>query len=299
MAQLAPRPSQPARPIPHGLVSLLDMMNFALYDFAIAQLLIRQEWAIAAAKAARVPDSMISKEDKERLESNLTHGIAPPLNALFISEERLGIIFTKARQGATYAEFEHELKALDTDVYGSIKYERFYHYPRDKGALVLRVPADWAATLTAFPSALEDIKAAVDCYALGHPNASIFHSMMVLERGLPLLAKKLKVPIRKDRATWAPIIDNIRSEIDRRRRLLGSPPRGSAPLSASAARAEKALLEPCQEAAIEFRYFADVWRNHVAHGRGDYREEDAKRVLEHVRTFMEIIATKLKLKEKP
>ena len=79
--------------------------------------------------------------------------------------------------------------------------------------------------LAAFPSAAEEIRCAVDCYALGHPNACIHHSMMILERGLSLLAKRLAVAVNKNRSTWGPIIiTNIRDEIDRRRKALSSPP---------------------------------------------------------------------------
>jgi hypothetical protein len=298
MDALALRPSQPVRPIPYGLVSLRDMINFNLHALLWTWVLIRQDYSLSAKENdAAPPGTRLSEKDQARLQSNL-NGIADTLNALFIAQDRLGTIQALVRNRGPYAELAHELKALGSDLLSATQYERFYHYPRDKGVLVLRVQGDWAAVLAAFPSAAEDIRAAVDCYALGHPNASIYHSMMVLERGLPLLAKKLKLPVNRDRATWAPIIDNIRAEIDRRRIALGRTPRGSAPLTARQARAERKLLEPCQEAAIEFRYFADVWRNHIAHGRGNYEDEDAKRVLDHVRTFMDVIATKLSLKER-
>ncbi len=122
--------------------------------------------------------------------------------------------------------------------------------------------------------------------------------MMILERGLPAFAKKLKVPIGSNPKSWGPIIDDIRKEIDARHGRLAQPQKGSAPLKPAAAKAEKRFLEACQEAAIEFRYFADIWRNHIAHGRGHYDDNDAKKVLEHVRSYMETIASKLALKEK-
>lgn len=301
MQQLASGPSQPPTlAIPYGLVSLWDMMNFSLNDFIWTYRLIVQERNAAALRAAAAaqPGMAMSDVDLERLKANV-EGIASSLNALFIGEDRLARLLTAIRLGnVAHETVAYELSVLMEAVEDAVKYERFYHYPRDKGLLVLRIPGDWAATLASFPSAREDVEAAVDCYALGHPNASIHHSMMVLERGLPLLARKLRVSVDKNRATWAPIIDNIRDEIDTRRRALGRPPRGTTPPTGAAARAEKKLLEPCQEAAIEFRYFADVWRNHIAHGRADYDDDDAKRVLGHVRTFMEVIATKLKLKEK-
>jgi hypothetical protein len=274
------------------------MLNFDLHAFMWTLILIRQEYRAASSKAALSPSgTRMDEADRKRLLSNL-ESVAATLGKLYIAEDRLGTLQTFARVGGGYAEVAHELMALDSDVLSATKYERFYHYPRDKGLLVLRIPGDWADVLAAFPSASEDIRCAVDCYALAHPNASIHHSMMILERGLPLLAKRLRVTIAKNRATWGPIITDIRNEIDRRRAALAAPPRGTAPLSPAAARVVRKLLEPCEEAAIEFRYFTNVWRNHIAHGSGNYDDEEAKRVLEHVRTFMTILAAKLGVKER-
>jgi hypothetical protein len=47
------------------------------------------------------------------------------------------------------------------------------------------------------------------------------------------------------------------------------------------------------EAAKEFFYFKDGWRNYVAHGRAAYDEHQALGVLEHTRSFMNHLATRL------
>ncbi len=120
---------------------------------------------------------------------------------------------------------------------------------------------------------------------------------MVLEFGLPALATRLKVKFVPDRATWADLTKEITKKITTERLVLANTPKGAKPPSRAAAKKRSAFLEACEEAVIEFRYFTTVWRNHIAHGRGDYDENDAKKVLEHVRTFMEAIVIKLKLKE--
>jgi hypothetical protein len=48
------------------------------------------------------------------------------------------------------------------------------------------------------------------------------------------------------------------------------------------------------EAATEFVWFKEAWRNHVAHGRARYDENDALKVITHVRGFMERLSTRLK-----
>jgi len=278
-------------------VSLWEMINFSLYGFVWALKLLESEAASANESALDHEHVSIRPKDLNRFRENFKNGIAPSLNALFIAEGRVGRLATIARLGGTYGELAHELHALRSDIVDATESERFYHYPREKGLLVIRSAGEWSAVSRSFPGTRADIAAAVDCYALGHNNASIYHSMMVLELGLASLAKRLDVKVSKDRSTWGPIIKKIRDCIDDRLKALASTPTGRKPPTASAAKREKVLLEGCQEAAIEFRYFAEVWRNHMAHGRAHYDENDAKKVLDHVRTFMEVIIDKLKLKQ--
>lgn len=272
------------------------MINWSLNDFCWALRLLEQEAAEATFKELDHAHDPIAPNYLKRFRQNL-QGIAAPLHALFIAEGRLGDLATLARLGGTYGDLAHELHALKSDIAHAVQFERFYHYPREKGLMVLRVPGDWAPTIKAFPSSEEDVKAAVDCYALGHNHASVHHSMMVLEFGLPALAKRLRVAFNPDKATWAELTREIGKKIAADRLALANTPRGSKPPSRAVAKKRSGFLDACEEAAIEFRYFTTVWRNHVAHGRGDYDQNDAKKVLEHVRTFMEVIATKLKLKE--
>lgn len=270
------------------------MVNWSLHSFMIAFMLVQQE----GQHASRMDKSSSpSGPDLARLKAN-HEAIAETFRAMQIGEGILGDIATRLRGAlpCTYGDLAHHFRSLEEAVRHAVETERFYHYPRDKGLMVLQVCGDWAVTMRAFPSAEEDVKAAVDCYALGHNNASVHHSMMVLERGLPALAKRLKVRFNPSKATWADLTKGIRDKIVAERALLASPPRGSQPMTRAVAARKSDFLEACEEAALEFKFFTTVWRNHIAHGRGDYDENDAKKVLEHVRQFMEIIATKLKLK---
>jgi hypothetical protein len=45
--------------------------------------------------------------------------------------------------------------------------------------------------------------------------------------------------------------------------------------------------------ATEFRHFKNAWRNHVMHGRAEYRFDTARRILTSVRDFMAGLATRL------
>ncbi|MFV0280964.1 MAG: hypothetical protein ACK5JM_09445 [Rhodoblastus sp.] len=47
-------------------------------------------------------------------------------------------------------------------------------------------------------------------------------------------------------------------------------------------------LQFLSEAAKEFHFFKDGWRNYVSHGRGIYDEHQARNVLEHVRSGLSV-----------
>jgi hypothetical protein len=145
---------------------------------------------------------------------------------------------------------------------------------------VLDFEADWKAALSSFKSIAGDALLGVDCYALGHNNASVFLMMRVLEKGLKALATDVGKTF--DRQQWHNIIDEIESAISDLQKTL---PRG-------VARDERLMF--LSAAAKEFRYFKDGWRNYVAHGRADYDSPQALSVINHVHDFMNHLAGTLR-----
>lgn len=135
------------------------------------------------------------------------------------------------------------------------------------------------SALKSFPSANRDVFAAVDCWALGHYTAPVFHSMRVLEHGLRALASELGKTF--DIQNWQNIIDEIESEIRAQGRSL---PRGMQ---------KSERLGFLSSAAKEFVYFKDGWRNYVSHNRATYDELQSHSVYEHVRSFMNNLASEL------
>ena len=131
----------------------------------------------------------------------------------------------------------------------------------------------------AFPSAVEDIKEVGTCYATGRYTACVFHSMRVLEHGLRALAKN--VGLSFDVQQWYDIINQIFSKIKEEEQKLPK----------SIEKSER--LQFLKEAAKEFFYFKDAWRNHVSHGRPGYDGPEALRVLNHVKAFMIHLSKKL------
>jgi hypothetical protein len=132
----------------------------------------------------------------------------------------------------------------------------------------------------AFPSAESDIDNAGKCLAFERWTASVFHSMRVLEIGLNTLAVRFNVPFADK--NWQNIIDQIEAEI---RKI------------AQAGRQQgtnwKEEEHFYSEAALQFRYFKNAWRNYVMHIRENYDEERATSIFVHVKGFMKHISQKL------
>jgi hypothetical protein len=53
-------------------------------------------------------------------------------------------------------------------------------------------------------------------------------------------------------------------------------------------------LKFLSEAAKEFTYFKDGWRNHVSHNRMSYDASQAYSAISHVSAFMQHLSTQLK-----
>jgi hypothetical protein len=159
----------------------------------------------------------------------------------------------------------------------------FIHIPKNRACWFNNELAFGKETLTAFSSAREDIIQAGNCYALNCCTASVFHAMRVLEYGLKALSTD--VGLIYDVQQWHNIIEEIEKKIKEESNTL--------PKSA----AKNNRLRFLSEAAKEFRYFKDGWRNYVSHGRSSYDSSGALSILNHVGTFMLHLSSQLKSSE--
>jgi hypothetical protein len=132
-----------------------------------------------------------------------------------------------------------------------------------------------------FPNASLDIEEAGNCYALDRLTACVFHLMRVVERGLRALAKAMNIVMTNE--NWGRILDAIEAEIARREKL-----------SVKDYPTKVEDLQFYSEAAKEFRYFKNAWRNHVMHQNYVILEyEEVLKVMDHVRDFMQHISKRL------
>ena len=184
-----------------------------------------------------------------------------------------------SKRRCTNRDISTEMRVLLETVDAGLKNQLVYRYPREKGRVLFKWKDDWGAVIASFPATKDDVRAGVDLWALGHSTASVFQFMRVLEHGLKALAADVGRPF--DVQNWQNIIDQIESEI----RQLGKT------LPSGVSKSER--LQFLSEAAKEFSYFKDGWRNYVSHNRGSYDEHQARGVMEHVKSFMTTLASKL------
>lgn len=192
---------------------------------------------------------------------------------------RVELIHRQIGFGITQHRASIELRVLRETLHSELKGHLIYRYPSSEAAVFKDWTQDWAPTLGRFPSAKGDILEAVDLWALQHSTASVFHLMRVLEHGLKALAQDLGKTF--DVQNWQNILDEIESEIRNQAKAL---PRGVDKLE---------RLRFLSEAAKEFHFFKDGWRNYVSHNRAIYDQLQARNVMDHVRSFMNGLSSRL------
>lgn len=193
--------------------------------------------------------------------------------------DRIKIIRKKLNQPVSGRDLGTEMRVLLETVQAGLEWQLIYRYPQEANNTLTNWTNDWRGAIRAFPSAKGDIVAGVDLWALGHSTAGVFQFMRVLEYGLRALAAD--VGLAFDIQNWQNIIDQIEAKI---RDIGKTLPRGAD---------KNDRLQFLSEAAKEFVYFKDGWRNYVSHSRGVYDNHQARSVMEHVRSFMSILSTKL------
>jgi hypothetical protein len=268
-------------------MSLLDMINFGLRDVFDILLLVRQHLDHALVKISQGEGTKpIEVDYKLLMRGNLNHVHKKCAEFLLQSaEDRLLIIWNDYHgHNYTYGDLAIGLKPLLEQMEADLRREYFYHYPRHKALALLRVSGEWAQTLGAFPSVEGEVSEGIDCYALEHNTACVFHMMRVAEIGMRALARERRVSFPKHPLEWADW-QNILDEMEKKARAatIGMP-RGP----------KKDAMQAFYNGAIgQLHGFKDTYRNVVMHVRRSYDELDAQRAINQVRDFMNGLSAKI------
>jgi hypothetical protein len=129
-----------------------------------------------------------------------------------------------------------------------------------------------------FPSATEDIKSAGNCIALELNTSAVFHLMLIAEKGMRSLAKRLKVKLKHDLEyeDWGAVIAGIQAELGK--------------ISPRSKKGEAKVVF-YREIKEDVQYLKDVWRNKIFHGREKCDVFDAEKSFAKVKDLMERLAT--------
>ena len=204
-----------------------------------------------------------------------------------VSVERVNIISERLKNGLTHRQLGDELKYLNETISSELKYRRFAYVPTDKAKLLDNFLRDWEAVLREFTSATDEIRAAVECYALDCNTACVFHSMRVAERGLRILAKALKVKTLGPQkhplefAEWGQILSALAGKL---KAIQQTPGRNAK---------KAALAKFYADAASQADYLNEIWRKEVSHARGMYNAPEALNALTRTHDFMNLLSQRL------
>lgn len=278
---------QPGWDRPHGLWSLWDIMiDFHLRSFMEA--LSNLETAQTRARVAN-PEEFVSLEQLALIGDNLARikGECSNLD-MPISKHRLAKLMTLFRPGAcsTNECLSHEIDELFNAVEIDARDQYFCHYRKDRITFILRMEEDWSLAFEAFPSIRAEVSAGVDCYALAHNTASIFHMARVGEIGLRVIGRergvrelRRNVPI--EWGTWGAVFKAIEPQIESIRKQ-----RPNGPQKAAALAFYDAVLS-------DLHAIQSLYRDPTMHFRRAYDDGEAQSAMFRVKSLMTTLACKL------
>jgi hypothetical protein len=183
-------------------------------------------------------------------------------------------------------ETNRELEILQQAMIGDLEGQLFLFVPQPVAQYYEWDEIVTEAVITAFPKASEEIRLSGTCLAAGLNTACVFHAMRAAEIGARALGSDLSIKIKSNKpielAEWREILDGLSTAIRDFENLPNSTPD------------KEPKLHFYSEAAAQFRFFKNGWRVRVAHARATYTEPQAREAIDHVRSFFETLAERLK-----
>jgi hypothetical protein len=174
----------------------------------------------------------------------------------------------------TYSDLVNDLDALDISFSSELREELIFRLPSERRDYLEKDDLFGSDVTAAFPSAIDDIRNAGTCFAVEQWDASVFHLMKTLERGLHALAARFGVTF--EQANWHNVIEQIEAKVRRMDSSFGAD--------------WKEKQKFYSEAASQFMFLKEAWRNYVMHAGDVYDEGKSLSVLSHVREFMQALA---------
>jgi len=188
------------------------------------------------------------------------------------------------REHFTSAGLSRELMNLRDQLLLAIAKPKFAYIPTEATKFFEQDALFGQAVYDTFPDVREEIKDAGNAFAAGLYSACVFHVMRVAEHGMKFLARRLQIKLREnkkplaiDYATWNGLITGIKNKLETIRKNPKSPMR-------------EIDQERFSNLADQCAYFRDIWRDQTMHARRRYNEDEARRAINRVNEFMELLS---------
>ena len=255
-------------PLPHHLVSLLDMKRF--YPDALMTLLwsIQTSHILLEMDARTDPPTAVDKSLIATLPDMITKAIAAcsdlELPASLMSN--MDVILAMLKDPDEHRNLPGALGLFVNGMLTELGQRQFMFMPGRDAEWFERPALFGQEVAMAFPSAEEDIREAGSCYAAGRYTASVYHAICALEPALKSLALSVRAKWNPTSTTWGRAVGAIEAAI----------------VQIPVGKGDRKQF--LSEAAAHFRFFKDAWRNDAMHARLKIaKESDAKDILAHVR----------------
>jgi hypothetical protein len=185
----------------------------------------------------------------------------------------------------TYGQIKNEIDELYLAVEHDAASDFFCHYNRDRLEYVTRMPVDWAATFKSFASAKPEIERGIDCYAIGHNTACVFHMCRAGEIGLRAIGRergvrRLRRNVPIEWGTWGQVFQAIGPTIEDIRKKPNGPNKTNA-----------LAFYDC--VLSDLRAIQSLYRDQTMHLRDNYDLGETQSAIFRVRELMNTLADKL------
>jgi len=177
----------------------------------------------------------------------------------------------------TYAEAQRSANEIFRIYQSELRNALFLYVARDRADYYGQPQLFGGVVQIAFPSCGQDISEAGNCYALERDTGCVMYLMRVLEVALSVMAAEFGVSAVRE--NWQNIIEKIESKVS-----------GLGPTDGPGWKERKEFYAA---ACTQFMHFKNAWRNHAMHSRTRYNGEEAKRIFEHVKEFLQVLAVRL------
>lgn len=181
-----------------------------------------------------------------------------------------------ANAGCSFQELYTRVMALRETMEDELRGRKLVLVPGLKAEYCDKEDLFGAKVCSAFPSAVRDIKEAGNCYAVDLDTACVFHLMRVLEKGLMVFAAALGVAYTPEPM----ILEKIEAALN---------------LMETVPLKDHKLADPqfFTEATKDFGYLKNAWRNYAVHSPVDYDQQEALKIMNYVRDFMQHLSLRL------